>query len=135
MASIGKAFRIDLRAAVLADATIFGLIGERYFAVLAKHDVQTPYMVVSTVSNLQPHTHQGSTGIEEPRMQFSVFADNPTTCQEIRDALKDLLDGLKVTWSASKVGSCFYDSEIDTYEPSSDIHQIDIDFHFMVSGL
>lgn len=137
MPSIGKAFKTELVAFLLAHPALAALIDNRLWATRAPQKVDAPYVVWQTVSGFESYAHDGPTGLEEGRVQFNIFADTVSACEEIRDAIKDRIAGMNGALGATvRVGFCFFDNDIDQDAgPSTDLRQKTIDFRFMASAL
>jgi len=134
MASLGATFKTEMVSSLLTYAPLYALIGNRLYALRAAQNPTTPYVVWQTVSAGSQHAHSGPTGMEEQRIQFSIFSATSASCEAIRDAIKDRFDGFKGTISGLvRCESCFFDNEIDIDpELATNLKQKVIDFRFMV---
>lgn len=135
MAQFGKNFKAEMVAFALADATIAAKIGNRLWAVRAAQATTVPYVVWQTISGIPTYAHDGPTGNEEIRIQFSIFAADVATCEDIRDAFRNRFDGYKGNWTTIRIGYCFSDNDVDSAADTAELRQKSIDFRFMASQL
>lgn len=132
--AIGRKFKEQLVAYVLADPLIEEKIATRLYSVRGDQSGPVPYVVYQTVSGGQGHAHDGATGLEEFRVQFSIFAKTSLECDDLRDLIKDRLDGFSGVWVDVRVGYCFFDNDIDGIADTANLKQKTIDFRFMASA-
>jgi hypothetical protein len=83
----------DITAAIEANATLSGLIGNRVFADVAPSSATVPYVVFQTISGRGETTHDGVRNLGHPLIQFSAWAATKVQATAIADAINTLLDG------------------------------------------
>ena len=67
-------FEQALMTYLLAQSGITDLVGTRIHYVKAPQDVAKPYIVFFKVTGPRDHSHDGGTGLANPRFQFSIFS-------------------------------------------------------------
>jgi len=116
---------------LLAQSGITSLVGQRIYFVQAPQDTETPYIVVTKVSGVREHSHDGSSHLAHPRFQFSVFATTYSSAKSIASALQTALQGYSGTMggeSGVSVGATFYENEMDFYETESQLYHVPVDY-------
>lgn len=135
MASTAK-MKIDLRAYLLADTAITALIAQRLYAVHVEAELAPamPYVVMGTTGGSGNYAHDGATGNDDVRVQFSIYASTSAELEQVRDAIKDRMDILGGTQQGNTVfGHVFFDNDVDTYESESTrLKSKAIDFRLMI---
>lgn len=87
---------VALRAWLLEDTTIAGLVGTRIYPLLLPLDAATPAITYALVSD----PFQQAPGHYRQRIQFSIWAEGATSAmqgfpvaREVREAIRTLVDG------------------------------------------
>lgn len=132
--SNGKSLKSGLVAYVLADPTVSGLISNRLYAKRASQNNPAPYIVWSTVSADETAAHDGPTGLEEFRIQFSIYAETISDSESVRDALKDRINGFSGSMGLVTVGSCFFKNEIDLHDDTVGLKHKVVDFNISLNA-
>ena len=78
---------------LMAQSGITGLVGTRIHYVQAPQDVEKPFLVVTKVSGIREHSHDGSSKLAHPRFQFSIFAETYSAAKAITSVLQAALQG------------------------------------------
>ena len=68
------AFENDLRALLLADSTIGGLVGTRVFQDVIPEGSMFPCLVFKAIVGNSEESHAGSSNLEHPHIQFDAYA-------------------------------------------------------------
>jgi len=115
---IEEAFQKEM----LETAAITTLLVNRIYYVKAPKDAVTPYVVISSVSDIpiKPNFSAAS-GESSARLQLSIFASTYSACKSISSAIHTVFDGFKGTMATAgiAVGGCFLENEYDlSYEDS-----------------
>lgn len=113
---------------LLAQSGVTALVSDRIYFVRADQDVETPYIVVTKISGVREHSHDGSSELAHPRFQISVFGTTYSSCKSVTAAVQAALQGYKGAMSDVTVGAVFYDNETDTYESDTGLFQIITDY-------
>ncbi len=117
--------------ALLADAGLIAVVGERIYPVLAPQDVVKPYIVFSKISAPRDHTHDGGSGLVNARFQFSCFATTYQVAKQVAGLIQAVLQGYSGTLGGAGgvvVNGCFYEDETDLYEPDSALFHVAVDY-------
>ena len=121
---------------ILAQSAITALVGQRVYFVQAPQDVTKPYIVVTKISGVREHSHDGSNHLARPRFQLSAFSTTYANAKSIASALQTALQGYKGTMGGTggvAVGAVFYEDETDLYEENTGLYQVALDF-FITHG-
>ena len=132
--SSARLFTGELRTYLLADTTLSGLILDRIYSVLASQAPILPCVVWQTISSSEDSAHDGPTGLEQYRIQFSIYSLSQIEGASIRDAIKNRINGFTGAMGVVSIGTCFFDNESDSYEETSDLYSKIIDFKFMLQN-
>lgn len=103
----------DLRARIIADGTVAGLIVARFYNGKAGQNPALPYCISNVISDALQYTHDDDTAkkpIGPLSFQVDVFADNADSADAVADAITDLLRGTKFTQGTTDFGSVFVDN-------------------------
>lgn len=103
------------------------LIADRIFYVSAPQDVETPYIVMTKVSDRLEQSLIGSSGLSTARIQFSIFAETYYDTRLISAQIQSALVGKVGTVSTHYI-SCVFDGEFDLYDSGAGLYQLAMDF-------
>ncbi len=130
--SANEVIEQNLYAYVVADATVSGLIGTRFYPVVApqnppKHPTTRavlPYGVFRRISTVREPTHDGASGIAHPRFQVdwmgSQAADGTFDIEvalDVADEFRKLLDGFQGTMTSINVDDIKFIDDGDIVTP------------------
>ncbi len=115
---------------LLADTTITAYVGERiFYAHVDWQDVETPYLVVTKISGVREHSHDGSSHLAHPRFQIAIFSTSYSSCKSIAAVIQTALQGYSGTMSSGvDVGAIFYENETDLYDSETSLFQVITDY-------
>ena len=88
MASPEKLFR----DALVADATVTGLIGTRCFFLTAPQGTARPYAVLQMVSEGREAVLNGADTLPQARIQVDIIAESMPSAGSVRDAIRSRMD-------------------------------------------
>jgi hypothetical protein len=117
--------------ALNATAGLTALVSTRIYFVKAPQDVTNPYVVVSKISGVREHAHEGASGLAHPRFQCSVFATTYKEAKSIAVQIQTALQGHSGTIGGAggvEVNGIFYDDEVDFWEEEHGLYHIAMDF-------
>jgi len=121
-----------LHDALLADATVTGLVGERVYYGKAKQDTVSPYIVITKQSAPRMHSHDGASGLVNARFTFEIYAVSYLSVKTIAAAIQSVLQGYSGTMGGAGgvyVNGCFYEDETDlSWELESDLHGLAVNY-------
>lgn len=84
---------VALRARLIADATISGLVGNRIYPGRAPQKPTMPYLVYHRISTIRESTLDvGNAKVPEVRMQVDVIAATQAVVEEILNAMRISMD-------------------------------------------
>ena len=104
---------------LLAFTGLTTLIGEKIYYVNAPQDVIAPYIVMTKISSVREHSHQGSSGLATARFQFSIFSTTYYEAKQIAEQIQLAIDGKNeiIGTSPGVQAAILYENETDFYEP------------------
>lgn len=105
-----------MRARLVSDATITGLVGTRVYPGKAPQDVTLPYVVYSRISTTRTPTLNGPTNVPETRIQLDVIANSQASAEQVATALRNRLDGFTGVSASVAVLSSVVEDEQDLSE-------------------
>lgn len=110
---IGKA----IRALLVADATVTGLVGQRIYPLIAPQPPTRPFVVYTVTGGDRWHSDEGGSGLASPRVQVNAYAETYAGAHEIAAAIRDALDGYAGTASDVVIQTLMLDQPpTDFYE-------------------
>jgi len=118
---------------LLAQTGITDLVGTRIHFVQAPQDTETPYLVFQKISGVREHSHDGASGLANPRFQFSAFAETYSAAKGVIAALQTALDGYTGTMGGVGgvyVGAALYEDENDLGREDSGLFGVSADYFF-----
>lgn len=104
-----------LRSALIANATVAGLIGTRIYPVLAPAAAQLPLVTWRRSGITRAQTLGGPMGVPQVSVEYSIFAATYETAREIADAMRVTLDGYGGTVDNTTVRQTALDNESDEF--------------------
>lgn len=114
----------DLRAFVLGDATIAGLIGSRLYPNILPQNPTLPAMTFTWISGVRFHHLTAAEGLAGPRIQFDCWARTYLGAEALFEALRLALDGFQGMIggppATQRIQGAFLDSDRDLYEESAE---------------
>jgi hypothetical protein len=106
-----------LRARLIDDATMFGLVGNRIYPGRAPQKPTMPYIVYHRISTLRSATlDTGNTKVPEVRMQVDVVATTQSEVETILNQMRLVMDNFRGTSSGVTVLGVSVDDEQDQPE-------------------
>lgn len=118
-----KDFRPGLRAFLLADNVISGLVGgTRVYPVKMPQGIMLSSIVYNEISASGDHHMQGASGLASPRIQIAAWAKTADEANTLARVIKDRLDGYKGSMGSGAalitVQGIFFDTWRDQYDDS-----------------
>ena len=125
-----------LRTYLLTITGLTALISSRLYYVEGPENATEPYVVISKVSAVSTHAHDGNVNANRDRFQLSVFSSSYATAKSIAAAIKgngsmtsptglDCYTGLMGGVGGVTVRGCLYDNEIDLgFERDSELYHV-----------
>lgn len=104
-----------LRSALIANATVSGLIGTRIYPVLAPAVAQLPLVTWRRSGIARSQTLGAPMGVPQVSVEYSIFAATYETAREIADAMRVTLDGYGGTVDNTTVRQTSLENESDEF--------------------
>lgn len=114
-----------IRDALLADAAVAALVGTRIYPSVAPQGVVRPFVVLTGVSAVPYHTHDGAPAdlLEAARVQVRAYGPEYVAIHDVAKALDDVIGALEgPTLSATK------ETEMEGYEDEAALHFVSADY-------
>lgn len=109
--------RADLRAFLVADATLAGLVGSRVYHDQAPQGTARPFLTLRR-SYVDHVDHLGAaTDLTRQDYEVMVWADSPTAREAVSEAVRSRLDRAEGTIGSTVVDRMHVEGEIDFVEP------------------
>lgn len=105
-----------MRARLVGDSTLTGLIAQRIYPGKAPQDPTLPYVVYSRISTTRTSTLGGPTRVAEARMQLDIIATSQASAEQVANAVRNRLDGYTGTSASVVVLSSVVEDEQDMSE-------------------
>lgn len=106
-----------LRAKLIDDATLTGLVGTRIFPGRAPQNTKFPYIVYHRISTVRPATlDTGNAKVPEVRMQVDVVASSQAEVETILSRMRIIMDNFRGTSAGVTVLGVSVDDEQDQPE-------------------
>ena len=121
--------RTDLRTYALAQSAISSLIGERFYWMHLPEGVTYPAVRSLVVSRPRSTVHAATpaaakAGIETMRVQLDLYAKNGDDVENLSEAFKTELDGLR----DGNLAGVLLINELDAYEDENNVFRIVHDY-------
>jgi len=110
---------------------VTALVSNRIYYVQAPQKVDTPYIVFFKVSGNRDHTHDGATGLANPRFQVDIFGETYLSVKDVAAQVQAALQGYSGTMGGAggvAVNGCFYEDENDFYGETTKLYHIAQDY-------
>jgi len=120
-----------LRAEMIADATLNGLVSGRIYPQKAPEEATHPYIVYMRVSTPQNDTHGRTNSVMEPRFQLIIFGLTRASVKAVKEAVFDVLnDWGPETEQGVNILDGYQVNESDTpgYDPASGTYGTTVEY-------
>ncbi len=121
----------DIRQELLNVQTIQDYVGTRIYPLNFPQGVTFPAIKYQLISNERPVSHTGSTKLQSPVFQISVFAESRDIAVELKERVINILNGLRGMLNNTKVAGLIYQSEQEIYEPETKLYHIPVEFKIL----
>lgn len=114
-------------------SAIRAIVDYRIYPLVLPQKESLPAITYRIVTNMPVHAMISDATLTGYRLQISCWGETYLSAKSIADAVKTALrDDLNATWGAVTVQRCFFDNELDLYEPAEGdftaAYHIPIDF-------
>ena len=104
-----------LRSALLANATVAGLVGSRVYPVLAPASASLPFVTWRRSGIEREQTLGLPMGVPRVTVEFSIFGTTYNEARELADAMRLVLDGYGGTADNTQVRQTALENEVDDF--------------------
>lgn len=104
-----------LRSALVANATVAGLIGTRIYPVLAPATASLPFVTWRRVAIRRQQTLGGPAGMPVTSVEYSIFGTTYEQARAVADAMRSVLDGYGGTANNTEVKQTSLEQESDDF--------------------
>jgi hypothetical protein len=108
-----KAPEAVLRAALVADATVSGLIASRIYPLMSSPETPLPFVLWRRTAARREQTLATPMGVPITTVEYSVYAATYEAARTIADAMRAVLDGYGGTADNTTVRQTSLDDESD----------------------
>lgn len=112
-------FEVDLRARLVNDATIAGMVGTRIYWKIRPQNTDLPAIVLGTVSGRREQVMDGPMGTQGTRVQIDCMATSKGAAIALRNAVFALVEG-RGTQGATTFQGGFVNLYRDTVDDTVD---------------
>lgn len=120
----------DLRAFLLADSTVSGLLATRIYPNYLPQGVTVPAVTYQVISEERGHVMARRDGVPATRIQIDIWGSTWLSSRAVDAAIVDRLDdykGLLDGAGSTKVQGVFVDTQRTMYESEPELHRISRD--------
>lgn len=110
-----KAPESVLRAALLANGTVAGLIGTRVYPVIAPATAGLPFVTWRRVGVRRQQTLAAPMGMAITSVEYSIYGATYEQAREVADAMRQVLDGYGGTANNTEVKQTSLEQESDDF--------------------
>lgn len=114
----------DLRAFLLEDSTLAGLVSERIYPDVLPQNPTLPAITFGWAGGMRFHHLTGASGLSGPRIQFDCWATTYLGAEAVYEALRLALDGFQGDIGGSpptqRIQGAFSASEWSGYEAGAE---------------
>jgi hypothetical protein len=114
-----------VRAELLADLTLQGLVGQRIYPLVMPQGSETPALVLTVISDIPENSFDGTaeTRLREARVQIDSYAETYLQAHQLADAVLAIVGNL----SRPDLSAVADDSR-DLYDDETELHRVSADF-------
>jgi hypothetical protein len=104
-----------LRSALIANATVAGLVGSRVYPVVAPASAALPFVTWRRVAIRRQQTLGGPMGMPVTSVEYSIYGATYEQAREVADAMRSVLDGYGGTSNNTEVKQTSLEQESDDF--------------------
>jgi len=123
-------FQVGLFTFLTSQSALTDLIATRIYSRLMPQKPTLPLLVYNKISNPRVYSQDGDSGLENPRYQFDVWADDPDSAEQIADILIGILSGYKGAMGDETVGASFVENDEDGYDAETGLYRVMVEVVF-----
>jgi hypothetical protein len=104
-----------LRSALIANATVAGLVGSRVYPVVAPASAALPFVTWRRVAIRRQQTLGAPMGMPVTSVEYSIYGATYEQAREVADAMRSVLDGYGGTSNNTEVKQTSLEQESDDF--------------------
>ena len=104
-----------LRSALIANATVAGLMGDRVYPVVAPASAALPFATWRRVAIRRQQTLGAPMGMPVTSVEYSIYGGTYEQAREVADAMRRVLDGYGGTVNNTEVKQTSLEQESDDF--------------------
>lgn len=121
-----------IRLHALSKAPIAAYIDDRWFGPTRNQGSAVPYVTCQEISNTSFDSHQGHSGVEESRFQFTLWGPCQMKLIQLASYIDRSFDSFKGDMNGIKIG---YTKKLNRThlgkDPGQNLYQIALDYRFL----
>jgi len=85
-----------IRTALVGDASVYAIIGDRVYPLLIPQDAAYPAIAYQRISGKNLRSHDGADSLENVRVQLTLVAESFEMVKNLEKEVNRVLDGKKI---------------------------------------
>lgn len=114
-----SAIGISLFSHLSGHAGLAALVDSRVYPIVAPQDPERPYLTYQLISRESEPTHDGPSGLDNPRLQIDTWASTYVEAGQVAKQVRAAMDGFVGTVGDVEFQASFLDEERDLYEDAT----------------
>ena len=110
---------MDIEQGIITYLVSKSVSGGRVYPLTLPQNAVLPAVVMQRVSSVPDYVHEGASGLELGRFQFTAWAENYAAAKATATAVIAALSGYKGLMGTVEVGASFIANQIDQKDPES----------------
>ena len=111
----------DIRSALIADAGLTAIVGDRIAAMVMNSGETRPYITYQLISGNRYNTLNGASDVRSARLQLNCFSTNYGQAKQISELVQDTLDN-------STSFDSIFNGDQDLYDSTTKLFYVVIDY-------
>ena len=104
------------------------LIGGRFYPLLAPDKPTKPYVVYQRISGARTESHDGSSGLANPRFQFSSWSEDFLEVIKVADQIRLAFHGYRATVQGVRLDTILFLGDLHHFENDTRLFRVISDF-------
>lgn len=118
----------NIRTLLIADGTISGLIGSRFYSVENPQDPTYPLINLERLSGVRQYSMDGQTGPTPGRFEINCYSDTLNGARVLGEAVRSKLSGFAGTAGSGTIHGAFLQDSEDIYDKELKKHIVSMDW-------
>lgn len=110
------------------DGGISALVSTRVYPGTLPQNWTAPAISYQRISGNRVRNLSGPAGRAAPRIQIDCWADSYSGSKALATAVRSAMDGYAGLMGTTTVGSVVLESDLDFYEPDTNVYRVSMDF-------